>query len=86
MILAIVAFWATRNWWLRFAAVAVLVLQSISVVATANHYIFDGVVGAAVCLVALWIAVWLQRTGYPALRRWLAIRIPNQPREVATPS
>jgi hypothetical protein len=76
VILVIVVFWATRNWWLRFGAIATVVLQSIAVVATANHYIFDGVVGAIVCLISLSIAVWLQRTGYPAVRAWLRRRIP----------
>lgn len=83
VILAIVVFWATKNWLLRLAGVTVLVLQSIAVVATANHYILDGVIGAAVCLVALWIAVWLQRSGYPAIRRWLGARVTEPQPEVA---
>ncbi len=84
VILAIVVFWATRNWLLRIAGVTVLILQSVAVVATANHYILDGVIGAAVCLVALWIAVWLQRSGYPGIRRWLGERVANAPPEAAT--
>ena len=84
LILAIVVFWATKNWVLRLAALATLVLQSVAVVATANHYILDGVVGAAVCLVALAIAVWLQRTGYPGLRRWLGARVGATAPEVVT--
>ena len=75
LILAIVVFLATKNWLLRIASVVTLVLQSVAVVATANHYIFDGVVGAAVCLVGFAIAVWLQRSGYPGIRRWLGSRV-----------
>lgn len=70
LLLAIVVFDATHNWLYRLAAFAVLALQALSVVATANHFIFDGVAGILVSLVALAIAVWLQRRGYPALRRW----------------
>lgn len=84
LILAIIVFWATKNWWLRLAGVATLILQSVAVVATANHYIFDGVVGAAVCLVALAVAVWLQRSGYPSVRRWLGERVANAQPEVVT--
>ena len=78
VVLAIVVFWATDRWWLRIGALTVMVLQSVSVVATANHYILDGVVGAAVSLAGLGIAVWLQRAGYPAIRRWLRSRVEAQ--------
>jgi hypothetical protein len=74
LLLVIVVFWATRRWFWRAAAVAVFALQSVAVVATANHFIFDGIVGIAVSLPALAVAVWLQRHGYPALRLWLAAR------------
>ncbi len=75
LIVLIVVFWATPHAILRLGAVALLVLQSVSVVATANHYILDGVIGAVVCLLALAVAVWLQHHGYPALRRWLHARL-----------
>jgi len=75
LIVVIVVFWATPHAILRLGAVALFVLQSISVVATANHYILDGVAGVAVCLLALAVAVWLQRRGYPSLRRWLHARL-----------
>jgi len=71
IILAIVVFRTTRNGLLRAASIATMVLQSISVVATANHYLFDGVVGAGVCIVSLMIALWLQQSGYPRIRSWL---------------
>jgi hypothetical protein len=75
LIVAIVVFWATPHAVLRLGALAVLLLQSVAVVATANHYIFDGVVGAAIALAGLGAAVWLQHRGYPGLRRWLHARL-----------
>ena len=72
LLLAAGAFVATRNLLLRLTAIILLVLQSISVVGTGNHYVFDGAIGLVVCSVALGAAVWLQRAGYPALRRVLA--------------
>jgi hypothetical protein len=55
------------------AAFAVLGAQSVAVVGTGNHFVLDGVAGVVVCLVALGTALWLQRHGYPALRRRLAL-------------
>jgi PAP2 superfamily protein len=75
LIVLLVVFWATPHALLRVGAFVLLVLQSVAVVATANHYIFDGVVGGAVSLPALGVAVWLQRRGYPALRCWLHARL-----------
>ncbi len=74
LLLAVVVFDATRNWWLRLAAFSVLALQALSVVATANHFIFDGVMGMVVSLIALAAAAWLQRRGYPGLRQWFGRR------------
>ncbi len=72
LLLAVGAFVATKSVPVRLAALVVFALQSISVVGTGNHYLFDGVVGLIVCSVALGVAIWMQRTGYPALRRVLA--------------
>ena len=85
LIVAIVVFWATKHWLLRIGAITSLVLQSVAVVATANHYIFDGVVGVAVCLVGLAIAVGLERAGYPGIRRWLGSRVANAHPEAVAP-
>ena len=74
LLLAAGVFVSTRNLILRLAAIVVFVLQSVSVVGTGNHYIFDGVVGLIVCTAALGVAVWLQRRGYPALAAVLARR------------
>lgn len=72
-LLVFVVFQATRNTLARVGAVAVMVLQCIAVVGTGNHFVLDGVAGLLVCAVALGIALWLQRWGYPAVRRQLGI-------------
>ncbi|MEX2230339.1 MAG: phosphatase PAP2 family protein [Dehalococcoidia bacterium] len=74
VLLVIVAFRATKTWWLRLAAVVVLGLQTLSVLATANHFLFDAVVGVVIALGALGAAVWLQRSGYPQVREWFGRR------------
>ncbi|MBM3139918.1 MAG: phosphatase PAP2 family protein [Candidatus Rokubacteria bacterium] len=70
VLLAVALFHATDHLLVRVGAIVNLVLQSISVVATANHYIFDGVVGVAIAFAGLGAAVLLQRRGYPSLREW----------------
>ena len=72
LLLLIVVARSTRSSLARLGAVGALVLQSVSVVGTGNHYVLDGVVGIVVSLGGLAIAFWLQRTGYPLLRRRLA--------------
>ena len=71
-LLAVVTFRATRRLVYRVAVVVLFVLQALAVVATANHFLFDGVAGLLVCAPAFGIALWLQRTGYPRLHRWIA--------------
>ena len=71
LLLAVGVFAATRNPWLRGASLLTMVLQSIAVIGTGNHYIFDGLAGLAVCGVALGLTVVLHRGGYPWIRRWL---------------
>lgn len=75
LLLVVVLFRTTRSRLVRGGGVAVLVLQSIAVIATANHYLFDAGVGVIVALAALAVAVWLQRRGYPALRAWIERRM-----------
>lgn len=70
-LLAVGVFVATKHPLLRAAAVGVFVLQSIAVVGTANHYIFDGVIGLVVCGVALGLTLALHRVGYPRVRALL---------------
>ena len=58
-----------RRWlWLMVpVGVALPVSQSLAVMATANHYLLDIVAGVAVSLLALPLAMALQRWAYPAL-------------------
>ena len=72
-LLVFAMFTATRNRFARAGSVAVLVLQSVAVVGTGNHFVFDGLAGLLVCAVGLAVALWLQRIGYPAARRQLAV-------------
>ncbi len=72
-LLAVVVFGATKNLPARLASIATFVLQSVAVVATANHYLFDGVVGLIVCGVAFALALGMQRHGYPAIRNGIAL-------------
>ncbi|MQC16986.1 MAG: inositol phosphorylceramide synthase [Chloroflexi bacterium] len=74
VILAFVVFMATTNRLARVGMVAVLMAQTIAVMATANHYLFDALVGTAVCLVALMIAMWLQSAGYPRVSDYFGRR------------
>jgi membrane-associated phospholipid phosphatase len=74
LLLALVVFHATRRWSLRLAALVVLALQAVSVLATANHFLFDALVGIVIALLALWVAFWLQRHGYPSVRSWFGRR------------
>lgn len=72
-LLAVAVFGATKNLPARLASIATFVLQSIAVVATANHYLFDGAVGLIVCGVAFALALGMQRHGYPAIRNGIAL-------------
>lgn len=72
-LLAVAVFGATKNLTARLASITTFVLQSVAVVATANHYLFDGVVGLIVCGVAFALALGMQRHGYPAIRNGIAL-------------
>ncbi len=72
LLLVVAVFRATGSVAARGASLLVLVAQSVAVVATGNHFVIDGVVGVVVCVVALVVALWLQATGYPLVRRRLA--------------
>ncbi len=71
LLFAIVVCQVSRSVIVRGGGVGVFVLQCVAVVATANHFLFDAVVGVMVSLLALTVAVWLDRTGYPLVRRAL---------------
>ena len=52
--------------------------QLAAIVFTANHFIFDAIVGVVVSLIGLVIALMLQRYGYAAVRRWLGLAPPPE--------
>ena len=79
LLFAIVLFEVSRGWIVRVAGLAVLLLQSVAVLATANHFIFDAVVGIVVSLAALGVAYWLDGTGYPSIRDALHRHLLSQP-------
>ncbi len=52
-----IAIWrATRHWWLRLLAVVGPLLMAVGVVLTGNHYVLDGILGAALALLGLALA------------------------------
>ena len=77
LLVAIVLFKVYRAWPVRLAAVALVGLQSVAVLGTANHFLFDGLAGIAVSLPAMAVAYWLDRTGYPRLRHSLHLGLPD---------
>jgi hypothetical protein len=74
VLLTAVLFMATKNRAVRAAVLFVLVAQVFAVMATANHYFFDALVGTAVSLIALIVAMWLQSAGYPRAWRFFGKR------------
>ena len=84
MLFAIVVAQVWRSVWARTAGVAVMAIQSVAVIGTANHFLFDAVVGVIVTLMALGVAVWLERAGYPAMRELLRRQLVRAT-EAATP-
>lgn len=69
LLLAVAVFRSTRHWYWRGGMLLVLAIQLVAVIGTGNHFIFDGLVGAAVCLAALEITDAMHRRGYPTVRR-----------------
>ena len=55
-------------------------LQSVAVVGTGNHFIFDGVIGLIICAAAVPPTFWLHSSVYPAIRRRLAQWARPEPR------
>ncbi|RLT38037.1 MAG: PAP2 family protein [Chloroflexi bacterium] len=68
LLFAIVLFEVSQSWLVRIGGALVLVLQSVAVVATANHFLFDALAGVVISLAALAVAYWLDRSGYPKIR------------------
>jgi hypothetical protein len=69
LLLAVAVFRSTPRWYWRAGVLLVLVLQVVSVIGTGNHFIFDGLVGIAVCLAALEVTDAMHHLGYPTVRR-----------------
>ena len=76
LLFAIVLFEVSRSWLVRLAGAGVLVLQTVAVLATANHFLFDALVGIVISLAALAVAYWLDGRGYPKIRDSLSRRLP----------
>lgn len=74
VLLAFVLFMATTNWLVRGGVLFILGAQTIAVMATANHYFFDALIGTLMSLVALMVAMWLQSAGYPKIRAFFGRR------------
>lgn len=79
VVLAVVLFMATSGWRgralaVRAAAMLMLAAQTVGVMATANHYLFDALVGTVVSLSALFVAMWLQSAGYPRISMFFGRR------------
>jgi hypothetical protein len=81
-------FFSTRNPLVRAFAVLIPWAQMAAIVFTANHYILDAAAGLVVCLVGIWLALAMQRWGYPALRREVDRRwgAPPPPAEAPVPA
>ncbi len=56
LLVGIVVFRATRHWLLRLFAVVGPLLMAVGVVITGNHYVVDGILGAALALFGLAVA------------------------------
>lgn len=57
VIVGVVLFSATSSRWIRTFAVVSPILMAIAVVATANHYMIDGLIGAVISLLGLAISL-----------------------------
>jgi membrane-associated phospholipid phosphatase len=58
------AVWLVRtDWWSRVAAAAYVVITSLAVMATANHFFLDVVAGAMTAALAAMAATWWDRSG-----------------------
>jgi hypothetical protein len=70
VLLALGIMWSVRNKFVWFLAALLPVAQMAAIVFTANHFIFDAIVGVVVSLMGLIIAFMVQRWGYAKLKRW----------------
>ncbi len=75
---------ATRSKPLWFLAALLPVAQFAAIVLTANHFIFDAIIGVIVSLMGLVIAIMLQRFGYAYVWRWLRQEPVSEARRAGT--
>lgn len=73
MLIGLAVFWVGRQWWLKVFGLAWPVAMFFSVVMTGNHFIFDTMTGAVVCMIGLGLAWELDRW-WPRARAWMAER------------
>ena len=64
---------ATRVKPIWFLAALLPMAQAAAIIFTANHFIFDAIIGVVVSLMGLVIAIMLQRFGYAFVRRWVGL-------------
>jgi hypothetical protein len=77
---------STKNLLVRAIGLSLPWLQMAAIVFTANHYILDAFIGLIVCLAGIWLALAMQRWGYPAIKREVERRwgMPDTPAEATT--
>ncbi|MEX0749233.1 MAG: phosphatase PAP2 family protein [Dehalococcoidia bacterium] len=77
---------STKNPLVRAIGLSLPWLQLASIVFTGNHYILDAFAGLVVCLAGVWLALAMQRWGYPAIKREVERRWgpTNTPAEAGT--
>ncbi len=59
LLVGLAVYRATRTKWIRAVGILSPILMTITVVVTANHYVIDAILGAAVAMVGWYGAIWL---------------------------
>ena len=84
LLLGVVVFGATQHWLLRALAVAGPAAMMVAVVATANHFVIDVVVGVAIAVACLLVRDALHRRA-PAGPGWLSMSKNGRRRDATRP-
>jgi hypothetical protein len=79
LLIGLMLFWNARTRLVRAIGLAMPVAMYAAIVLTANHYLVDGVVGGAVALTGLTVAVRWQRA-HPVGRR-VVVPLPREAQE-----
>lgn len=69
LLIGIVLVWVARAPAARVFGLVMPPLMFLSIVMTANHFVIDGILGAAVALLGLGLALWLRKVNASALLR-----------------